>query len=149
MDKSVEMYREFTHGIDLAVIGDHNALQNVVVNLCLNAQDAMPDGGSLRITSTSRYVSPAECAALPFEIEPGEHVELRFIDTGTGMQAEVIERAFEPFFTTKPAGKGTGLGLAASYGTIAGHRGAITVTSEVEVVLPSPFCSRSLASLRT
>ena len=93
---------------------DPNQLENALLNLCINARDAMPDGGSLRITTANRHLDAAEAALL--ELPPGAFVTLCVQDTGTGMTPEVMARAFDPFFTTKPVGAGTGLGLSMIYG---------------------------------
>jgi two-component system, NtrC family, sensor kinase len=102
-------------GQDLPEIdGDMNRLQQVILNLSLNACEAMPQGGTLTVVTMQ---------------SEGE-VRLEIADTGCGIKAEVMERIFEPFFTTKPVGQGTGLGLAVSYGIIQQHGGAIEVESE-------------------
>jgi PAS domain S-box-containing protein len=125
------------------VHGDSAALENVLLNLALNAQDAMPEGGTLTFEVSSRTIDPEECAQLEQEIEPGPTASIRVSDTGTGMSPEVRERIFEPFFTTKPIGQGTGLGLSAVHGTVRNHRGAIVVHSRAgqgssfELLLPA------------
>ena len=96
------------------VCADAGALELALLNLAVNARDAMPHGGTLTITVTNRRVAPEETAGLG--LMQGDFVELRIADTGTGMPDAVREHAFEPFFTTKEAGKGTGLGLAQVYG---------------------------------
>jgi PAS domain S-box len=104
-------------------------LKQVLVNLCLNARDAMPDGGHIEILARNHLVDDIEAAALR-EIKPGPFVEIIVADNGTGMPPSVLERIFDPFFTTKGLGKGTGLGLAAVRGIVKGHEGAITVDSQ-------------------
>ncbi|HEX6097248.1 MAG TPA: ATP-binding protein [Thermoanaerobaculia bacterium] len=94
---------------------DGNQMENVILNLAINARDAMPDGGTLTIGT--KDVSFAG-GALGGEVPPGEYVEVRVCDTGTGMTEEVRKRAVDPFFTTKPHGKGTGLGLSMAFGFI-------------------------------
>jgi CheY-like chemotaxis protein len=89
----------------------------------------MPEGGLLRLAAREVSLDQADCAATGFDLAPGRFVELTVADTGVGMSAEVMDRIFEPFFTTKAAGKGTGLGLAAVYGTVKEHRGAVLVHS--------------------
>jgi len=113
------------------VRGDKAAIENVLLNLALNAQDAMPEGGRLIFEVSARTLTQEDCAGLEQEIEPGPVASLRVSDTGTGISAEVRERIFEPFFTTKPSGRGTGLGLSAVHGTMRNHRGAIAVHSRV------------------
>jgi two-component system, cell cycle sensor histidine kinase and response regulator CckA len=112
------------------VVGDATQLQNALLNLGINARDAMPDGGELSFSTTVRSLDEAACAAMPFAVAPGRYVQISVRDTGTGIAPEHVGRVFEPFFTTKPVGKGTGLGLAAVYGTAVEHGGAITVSSE-------------------
>jgi two-component system cell cycle sensor histidine kinase/response regulator CckA len=113
------------------VLGDASQLQNALLNLGINARDAMPEGGSLTITTGNCVLDEAACAALPFDLEPGPFIELSVTDTGVGIPAAQLSKVFEPFFTTKAVGHGTGLGLAAVYGTAVEHGGAITVESRI------------------
>lgn len=115
---------------DAAIVEiDSGQFQQLLLNLVLNARDAMPGGGTLRI-ETMRAVLDSEAGAA-LGVAPGEYVELRVTDTGTGMGPEVQRRIFEPFFTTKPVGKGTGLGLATAYGIAHQSGGGIKVESSV------------------
>jgi PAS domain S-box-containing protein len=107
--------------------GDVAALENALLNLALNAQDAMPNGGTLALEGHEVFVDAALSGKLGYDIAVGPAVVIRVRDTGTGMTPEVRERVFEPFFTTKPIGKGTGLGLPAVHGTVRNHHGAIHV----------------------
>jgi two-component system cell cycle sensor histidine kinase/response regulator CckA len=109
-----------------SLLGDQNQLQQVVLNLCVNARDAMPTGGT--ITVSTSVVSGQQLANLGAG-EDKSYVCLQVNDTGTGMTPEVRARIFEPFFTTKPALQGTGLGLAVVYGIVASHHGLIDVDS--------------------
>jgi signal transduction histidine kinase/ActR/RegA family two-component response regulator len=118
-------------GKDIApILADAGSLQQVLLNLCLNARDAMPMGGEIIIKTQSMCLTQ-EYADLYDGMKPGHYVEISVTDTGFGMPPEVRDRIFEPFFTTKPVGKGTGLGLAMVYGIVQQHEGAIHVYSEV------------------
>jgi two-component system cell cycle sensor histidine kinase/response regulator CckA len=110
------------------VAGDPSRLQSALLNLAVNARDAMPEGGQL--VFSTRVVDPAD-PARPGELPPGPtpFAEICVADTGMGMAPEVARRVFEPFFTTKEMGRGTGLGLAAVYGTVKSHGGSIAVES--------------------
>ena len=110
-----------------SVRADAAQLEQVLVNLALNARDAMPDGGRLAIETANRDVSVAQARAL--EISPGLFVELLVRDTGIGIPADVQGRIFEPFFTTKPKGAGTGLGLSMVYGFVRQSGGTVSVQS--------------------
>ena len=109
------------------VRADAAQLEQVLVNLALNARDSMPQGGRLAIETANRDVKPADAQAL--EIAPGPYVELRVRDTGIGIPLDVQGRIFEPFFTTKPKGAGTGLGLSMVYGFVKQSGGAIAIDS--------------------
>jgi signal transduction histidine kinase len=102
-------------------------LEQVVLNLAINARDAMPRGGTMSIVARARQLGEGDES----ECKPGTWLELAVSDTGTGMTKDVLSHIFEPFFTTKPAGKGTGLGLSTCYGIIRQLGGSIRVTSEV------------------
>jgi signal transduction histidine kinase len=106
-------------------------LQSALLNLGLNARDAMPDGGTISITTRDVVLDADECRHGPFELAPGDDVELVVSDDGAGMDETVARRAFEPFFTTKGAGKGTGLGLVAVRKAVTEHGGAIFVDSQL------------------
>jgi PAS domain S-box-containing protein len=112
------------------VHGDPSQLESAFLNLALNARDAMPSGGELTLQARALSLDALAISALDCPLDPGEHVEISVSDTGSGIPPELLAHIFEPFFTTKEAGKGTGLGLAAVYGTIQAHRGGIHVRSE-------------------
>jgi len=120
--------------------GDRNQLEQVIMNLVVNARDAMPDGGLIAIKTNE--INAEDQHDFPVYIPPGRYVLLTISDTGCGIPKEITIRIFEPFFTTKERGKGTGLGLATVYGIIKEHKGHITVKSEAgkgttfEVYLP-------------
>ena len=112
------------------VVGDASlSLRQVLMNLAVNARDAMPAGGTLVVLAVNRVVEERDCL-MNVEARAGRFVELTVADTGGGMTAEVLSRSFEPFFTTKEPGRAAGLGLAAAYGVIKSHKGWIAVQSE-------------------
>jgi PAS domain S-box-containing protein len=114
------------------VIGDDSALQNALMNLGINAGHAMEkEGGELAYTTRNTILSREYCNVSTFPIKPGNFIEVEIRDNGTGITEDNLKKIFEPFFTTKEEGKGTGLGLAAVYGTVTDHHGAITVYSEL------------------
>ncbi len=112
------------------ISGDLTQLQNVFINLGINASHAMPEGGKLVFDSNVVSLDKDYCNSSSFNLSPGEFITIEIKDTGFGISPEIIDRIFEPFFTTKRQGEGTGLGLAAVYGTIQQHNGAIKVYSE-------------------
>jgi two-component system sensor kinase len=112
------------------VKGDATQLYQVLMNLCVNARDAMPQGGKLTIAVEQKVVD--EPFVVPSgDVRPGRYVVLRVADTGTGIPPEIIDRIYDPFFTTKEVGKGTGLGLSTVLGIVQSHGGFVQVTSEV------------------
>ena len=114
------------------VLIDPGQLEQILVNLAVNARDAMPGGGALQIDTVNMEIDEEYVASRP-ELSPGPHVRLRVSDTGVGMSAETMQRAFDPFFTTKPAGQGTGLGLATVYGIVQQAGGHSQIYSEAGV----------------
>jgi CheY-like chemotaxis protein len=111
-----------------AVLVDPNQLENALLNLCINARDAMPDGGGLVIETANHTLDDLEASAL--ELPGADYVSLSVSDTGGGMTADVIARAFDPFFTTKPLGEGTGLGLSMVYGFTRQSGGQASISSK-------------------
>ncbi len=112
-----------------ATLIDPNQLENALLNLCINARDAMPDGGRITIETANKWLDRA--AAKERDLPPGQYVSLCVTDTGTGMTVETIERAFDPFYTTKPLGEGTGLGLSMIYGFVRQSGGQVRIYSEL------------------
>jgi PAS domain S-box-containing protein len=108
---------------------DAGQLENALLNLCINARDAMPDGGKIMIETANIHVSQDTASA--YDMEPGDYVSICVMDTGTGMKPEIVAKAFEPFFTTKPTGMGTGLGLSMIYGFARQSGGQAQISSEI------------------
>lgn len=131
INKNITIFYEKSAS-DTVIIGDDVMLQNVFLNMGINASHAMPEGGTLTFTLRNRVLDENFCEASFFDVEPGAFLEIEIRDTGCGMTPEVQVHIFEPFYTTKERGKGTGLGLAAACGTIQEHHGTINVYSEVE-----------------
>lgn len=125
---AIEMEVVGAGGLWLTLV-DPNQLENALLNLCINARDAMPEGGRLTIETANKWLD--DRAARERELPPGQYVSLCVTDTGTGMTPEVISRVFDPFFTTKPLGQGTGLGLSMIYGFVRQSGGQVRIYSEV------------------
>lgn len=128
LPKSIEV--EFEASKDLSVVaGDATQLHQVLMNFCVNARDAMPNGGKLTIKAENVYIDD-NYARMNLEAKPGRFVAITIADTGVGIPPNVINRIFEPFFTTKEQGKGTGLGLSTALGIVKSHGGFINSYSE-------------------
>ncbi len=127
--KNIEVEADLPAELD-TVLGDPTQLHQVLLNLCVNARDAMPEGGRLALT-LEEVLLDAHYAALNPEAQPGPYLRLDVADTGGGIPPEVIDQIFDPFFTTKAPGKGTGLGLSTTLGIVKSHGGFIRAYSEV------------------
>jgi two-component system cell cycle sensor histidine kinase/response regulator CckA len=128
--KSIEVRTEIPTSNLWLVSADATHLHQVLMNLCVNARDAMPNGGILSISAENRYVDESYARMYP-DAQVGSYVMLTIADTGVGIPREILDRIFDPFFTTKEVGKGTGLGLSTVIGIIKNHGGFISVYSEV------------------
>jgi PAS domain S-box-containing protein len=133
MDRTIDRRIEIVTDIQeqpAFISGDRNQLENALLNIAINARDAMPEGGHLCITLKTCDLNKCALADEHFDIMEGAYARISIADTGTGMSKEIKERIFEPFFTTKEVGKGTGLGLASVYGCVKQHNGYIAVESK-------------------
>lgn len=128
--KAIEIWTDQVTPNLWAISGNSTQLHQVLMNLCVNARDAMPDGGVLQISAKNFWVD-AQYARMNIEAKVGPYVLITVSDTGTGIRNEVIDRIFEPFFTTKEVGKGTGLGLSTVLGIVKSHGGFLNVLSEL------------------
>jgi two-component system cell cycle sensor histidine kinase/response regulator CckA len=127
--KTVELKTNWTKNL-WNIHGDPTQVHQVLLNLCVNARDAMPNGGTVSI-SAENVTLDQNYAAMNPEAKPGPYVVLKVKDTGTGIPPEVLDRIFEPFFTTKEVGKGTGIGLSTLHAIVKGHGGFVSVQTEV------------------
>jgi two-component system, cell cycle sensor histidine kinase and response regulator CckA len=127
--KNIELYTDLSQDLKL-IAADATLLHQVFMNLCVNARDAMPNGGKLSIVAENIAIDE-NYARMHLAAQVGSYVMVEIADTGMGMQPEILDRIFDPFFTTKEIGKGTGLGLATAIGIVKSHHGFINVYSEV------------------
>jgi len=148
-DKSINIVTNLSS--DLATVNaDESQLQQVIMNICVNSRDAMPNGGELSIMTRNEFLSP-EVEESHTDAEPGSYVRMSIADSGVGIQGGIQERIFEPFFTTKGPGQGTGLGLSVVFGVVRNHNGFIEMESTdkgttFHVFLPqrkNPLCRKS------
>ncbi len=130
LGETIELQPVLSAGLWCAEV-DPNELENALLNLALNARDAMPEGGKLTVETANCFLDEDYVATIPEPVEPGQYVMIAVTDTGSGMDKATADRVFEPFFTTKGVGKGTGLGLSQVYGFVRQSSGHIRVYSEV------------------
>src|SRR5439155_23565639 len=149
--RSIEKMLRGLHGEDVQfstlldsaagyIKADPGQIEQVIMNLALNARDAMPSGGNLTITTANEKLDKTQLHNFP-DLREGDYVMIAIEDTGTGMSEEVRAHLFEPFFTTKPPGKGTGLGLATCFGIVKQNSGVIDVQSELGRGTTFKICS--------
>lgn len=165
-DIIIEVVSIFNHTIDKRIAikceldadlhtvrGDFSQLQNMIMNIAINAKNAMPNGGMITFATANAQLSGEECNSPEFELNPGNYIRIRIADTGTGINEETKKHIFEPFFTTNNSGKGTGLGLAAAMGTIKNHHGSIDVESACGIgtafIINLPVLEENTLSRRT
>ncbi len=149
--ESVDLRLE-TGSVPITITADPTQIEQVVMNLCINSRDAMPDGGSLHVGTGIEAVDAGDSDRRP-GLEPGTYATLWVRDTGFGIDEQTMRHVFEPFFTTKPRGEGTGLGLATVYGIVKRLEGFVYVDSEVgegttvQILLPMHSSGREDAEV--
>ncbi len=126
--KEIQIHKRFQDPPPVIAV-DRNQIEQVLLNIYINAWQAMPDGGDLYLETQIATLDPTFCE--PYQAKPGQYVKISVTDTGTGMDSVTRQRIFDPFFTTKEKGRGTGLGLASAYGIVKNHNGIILVYSEI------------------
>ncbi|MFA6103214.1 MAG: ATP-binding protein [Victivallaceae bacterium] len=152
IDKRIAIKCDLDAGLH-TVRGDFSQLQNMIMNIAINAKNAMPNGGMITFGTSNVQLAEKECNSQEFELNPGNYIRIRITDTGTGIAEETKKHIFEPFFTTNNSGKGTGLGLAAAMGTIKNHHGSIVVESSCGIgatfIIELPVLEENALSQRT
>nr|WP_321468439.1 cache domain-containing protein [uncultured Desulfobulbus sp.] len=128
LDKKITISHDLVAQVS-RIMGDRGQLQSALINLGINAGQAMPDGGELSFITRIRHLDQGYCDHSPFSLLPGRYLQIEVRDSGTGIAKKHLKRIFEPFFTTKSESQGTGLGLAAVYGTVQQHQGEVLVES--------------------
>jgi PAS domain S-box-containing protein len=137
------------------IAADRAQIEQIILNLAVNARDAMPAGGKLTLSTSNVYLNTLQIEPGGVELPPGEYVLLSVADTGTGMEQEVKSHIFEPFFTTKERGKGTGLGLATVYGIVKENNGFIAIDSELgkgsefKIYFPADSAAKEVPATKT
>jgi PAS domain S-box-containing protein len=145
--KTIKVVCELSEHLRM-VEGDRSQIHHALMNVCINAADAMGSVGLLKITSQNTVMAQVLPKGGASGLPAGEYVEIAVTDTGTGMDEETLQKAFEPFFTTKPKGEGTGLGLSMVYGVMKNHGGKVTIESEKGVGTTVTFLLPAIHSLR-
>lgn len=130
IDRSIKITTKL-NAANTTVMGDPVQMQNIVLNLSLNARDAISGEGEIRISTEQVEIDDFFCQRSVFNIESGSYIEISIADNGSGISDEIMDKIFEPFFTTKEIGEGTGLGLSAVYGSVKDHKGDIRVYSDL------------------
>lgn len=130
LDKNIKISLDF-EAESSKVLGDPTQLQNIFINLAINASHSMPGGGEISLLTSNIYLDDVFCRESTFTISAGHYIEVEVLDGGCGIPEENLKKIFEPFFTTKKQGAGTGLGLSSVLGTVQNHNGAISVYSEI------------------
>jgi PAS domain S-box-containing protein len=130
IDKRIRMV-QILNATPATTTGDPNQLQNAILNIALNARDAMPGGGEIIFKTEVISLDEELCREHHSELAPGDYLSLEISDSGCGIDAEAQKHIFEPFYTSKEVGEGTGMGLASVYGTVRNHKGSISVQSEL------------------
>jgi two-component system, cell cycle sensor histidine kinase and response regulator CckA len=128
--KNIELYTDLPQQELWTISGNHTQLHQVLMNLCINARDVMPNGGAIKLSAENVWIGEAD-ARLSLDAQVGAYVKITVSDTGCGIPSAMLDRIFEPFFTTKEIGRGTGLGLSTVLGIVKGHGGFVTVTSQI------------------
>ncbi|MFP4520889.1 MAG: PAS domain S-box protein, partial [Fibrobacterota bacterium] len=129
VNKNIKISQSLNAGPS-GIMGDETQIQNAVINLAINSRDAMPDGGEIKFSTDFVELSQEKCSNMQNEVLPGGYIRISVRDTGPGIEENIRDRIFDPFFTTKEQGKGTGMGLAAVFGTVVSHGGVVEVESE-------------------
>ncbi len=134
LERSIDKHIKITKKLNAQqslIMGDSSHLQNAILNICLNAAQAMDNDGEITIVTEKVFLDTAFCNSALFQCKPGDYVKISISDTGTGIPEKYRNKIFEPFFTTKEKGKGTGLGLSTVFRTVTEHKGIIDFESEV------------------
>jgi PAS domain S-box-containing protein len=153
LDKNITLETNLAEHLPV-IKGDFNQLEQIIMNLIVNAKDAMPKGGRILLTTSHEKISK-NMPNMPAYVQPGDYVQISVTDTGCGIPENLVQKIFEPFFTTKEQGKGTGLGLSMCYGAVMEHKGHIMIQSKIGygstfiILLPTAQSDFSLSAEQT